>query len=99
VLRPAAVNAALQGGPQEEGHQPLAALSTALSGALRMGVGAAAGVAGAVTGALGGIGGSGSRSSRSSSGGDGGFQAPPLVLGFVGDRPKSFPLQMRHSGR
>lgn len=28
-----------------------------------------------------------------------GFQLPPAVTGYVGVSPKSFPLQIKHSGR
>ncbi|KAI8463332.1 MAG: flavin-dependent monooxygenase [Monoraphidium minutum] len=94
-----AANAALQGGAeQQQQPQPLAALTSALSGPLGAGAGAAAAAAGAV--GLGGGGGGGlGGGDRGGGGGGDAFRAPPLVLGYVGAAPKSFPLAMRHTGR
>jgi len=60
-----------------------------VSGILQAGAGVLSTLSGSGSGAAGGSG----------DGDSGEFQAPPLVLGYVGDRPRSFPLQMRHSGR
>jgi hypothetical protein len=87
---PDAANAALQGGAQQPGPSAAAGpLGALLSGLLQAGAGAV----GALTGAAGGGGGGGG------GGGDAAFRPPPRVLGYVGEAPKSFPLQMRHSGR
>lgn len=91
--RPDAANAALQDSAQQQ-QQAAAPLTSALSGvlgALQAGAAAVNSIAGASGMTPGGSGGSG--------GDDGSFRSPPLVLGYVGDRPKSFPLQLRHSGR
>jgi hypothetical protein len=90
---PDAANAALQGAgaPPPGGPLPslLSGIAAAGAGALGALGGAAARLAGAPPPPGGGGGG----------GGGGELRPPPRVVRWVGGRPKSFPLQMRHSGR
>jgi hypothetical protein len=81
----------LQEGAQQRLQPPSDPLASAVSNILQAG----AGVLSTLTG-----GGASSSSSGGGSGEDGSaFRVPPLVVGVVGSSPKSFPLQMRHSGK
>jgi ubiquinone biosynthesis monooxygenase Coq6 len=95
-----AVNAALQQNPAAMGSGSAAAAAghVAAAGAVLQGLGGALSstpiVGPLAAGAMSSLGGGGGEA------GQGGYwRAPPLVEGWVGSSPKSFPLQMQHSGR
>jgi ubiquinone biosynthesis monooxygenase Coq6 len=103
-----AVNAALQQDPASLASSaaaggPAAAAGTA--GAVLQGLTGALSSASIVGPLLGGAASSlgvlGGGAAAAEAGGQGGssWRAPPLVQGWVGSSPKSFPLQMQHSGR
>jgi ubiquinone biosynthesis monooxygenase Coq6 len=105
----AAVNEALQQGPGGFGGSlnPVAAgtAGTAASGPVAAAGAVLQGLGGALSsaplvgpligGAVSSLGGAAAEAGSSSSS----WRAPPLVQGWVGTSPKSFPLQMQHSGR